>query len=123
MSFIPQEIPTGAVRFNTDSSKMEVYIGSTWMEVAVSRPNLDGGSRGIFALHTQTIDFLTIPTQGNSQDFGDLSSGRNNAVSLSSRTRACFGAGYVPSPATSTNIIDFVTIAQTGNAQEFGDLT
>ena len=52
MSFTPQEIPTGAVRFNTDSSKMEVYIGSTWMEVAVSRPNLDGGSRGIFALHT-----------------------------------------------------------------------
>ena len=42
-------IPTGAVRYNTDSNKMEVYIGSTWMEVAVSSPNLDGGSRGIMA--------------------------------------------------------------------------
>ena len=48
MSFIPQEIPTGAVRYNTDSNKMEVYIGSTWMEVAVSTPNLDGGARGVF---------------------------------------------------------------------------
>ena len=27
---------TGAVRYNTDSNKMECYIGSTWMEVAVS---------------------------------------------------------------------------------------
>ena len=44
MSLTPKEIPTGAVRFNTDSSKMEVYIGDTWMEVAVSSPNLDGGS-------------------------------------------------------------------------------
>ena len=114
MSLTPQEIPTGAVRYNTDSNKMEVYIGSTWMEVSVSTPNLDGGSRGLFTLHTQTIDFLTIPTAGNSQDFGDLSSARNNAVSLSSRTRACFGSGYVPSPAASTNIIDFVTIASTG---------
>ena len=28
---------------------MEVYIGDTWMEVAVSSPNLDGGARGLFA--------------------------------------------------------------------------
>ena len=28
MSFTPQEIPTGAVRFNTDSSKMEVYLAA-----------------------------------------------------------------------------------------------
>ena len=47
MSLNPREIPTGAVRYNTDSNKMEVYIGSTWMEVAVSSPNLDGGARGI----------------------------------------------------------------------------
>ena len=49
MSFTPQEIPTGAVRYNTDSNKMEVYIGDTWMEVAVSSPNLDGGARAIRA--------------------------------------------------------------------------
>ena len=116
-------VPEGAIRYNTDSSKMEVWIGDKWMQVAVSSPTLDGGSRGLFALHTQTIDFLTIPTAGNSQDFGDLSSGRNNAASLASRTRAVFGSGYVPSPAASTNIIDYVTIAQTGNAQDFGDLS
>ena len=47
------KVPTGAVRYNTDSNKMEVYIGSTWMEVAVSTPNLGdtqspAGTRGVF---------------------------------------------------------------------------
>ena len=101
MSNIPQNIPEGAIRYNTDSNKMELWNGQKWMIVSTSSPTLDGGSRGLFTLHTQTIDFLTIPTAGNSQDFGDLSSGRNNAASLASRTRACFGSGYVPSPAAS----------------------
>ena len=46
MSINPVEIPTGAVRYNTDSNKMEVYIGSTWMEVAVSTPNLGNSAAG-----------------------------------------------------------------------------
>ena len=80
MSLTPREIPTGAVRYNTDSNKMEVYIGSTWMEVAVSSPNLDGGARGVFGgsytytsyAKTNIIDFITIPSAGNAIDFGDL---------------------------------------------------
>ena len=76
MSLTPKEIPTGAVRFNTDSSKMEVYIGSTWMEVAVSSPNLDGGVRGLFGggatpSNSDVIDFITISTTGDATDFGD----------------------------------------------------
>ena len=47
MSINPVEIPTGAVRFNTDSSKMEVYIGDTWMEVSVTEASPLGG-RGLF---------------------------------------------------------------------------
>ena len=77
MSINPVEIPTGAVRYNTDSNKMEVYIGSTWMEVAVSSSNLDGGARGIFTggatpSAVNTIDFVTISTAGDATDFGDL---------------------------------------------------
>ena len=91
MSINPREIPTGAVRYNTDSNKMEVYIGSTWMEVAVSTPNLDGGVRGLFIgggypNNQNIIDFVTISIAGNATDFGDL----NNATLLqgacSSRT-------------------------------------
>ncbi len=76
MSLTPKQIPEGAIRYNTDSNKMEVWIGDKWMQVAVSTPNLDGGSRGLFmggATPSQVtpIDFITISTFGNAQDFGD----------------------------------------------------
>ena len=48
MSIIPQEVPTGAIRYNTDSNKMECFNGTKWMEVAVSSPDLNGGDRGLF---------------------------------------------------------------------------
>ena len=47
MSLTPKQIPEGAIRYNTDSNKMEVWIGDKWMIVSVSSPNLDGGARGI----------------------------------------------------------------------------
>ena len=79
MSLTPKTpIPTGAVRYNTDSNKMEVYIGDTWMEVAVSSPNLDGGARGLImggnspgapnSGRLNNIEFVTITSAGNSQD-------------------------------------------------------
>jgi len=128
MSLTPKEIPTGAVRFNTDSSKMEVYIGDTWMEVAVSSPNLDGGARGLFATMspnasttTDAVDFITISTAGNATDFGNLSVARNGAAGLGSRSRALFAGGRT-TPSDS-NIIDFHEFSSTGNFTDFGDLT
>ena len=40
MSF---EIPLGAIRFNSDSQKLEYWIGDTWMQTKTFSPNLDGG--------------------------------------------------------------------------------
>ena len=77
MSLTPKTpIPEGAIRYNTDSNKMEVWIGDKWMIVATSSPNLDGGSRAIWAAgssSTNVIDYVTISTQGNAIDFGDTS--------------------------------------------------
>ena len=129
MSLTPREIPTGAVRYNTDSNKMEVYIGSTWMEVAVSSPNLDGGARGVFhsgrtssGNDVNTIDFITISTAGNAVDFGDSTQANEsqNIGVVSSRTRGLNGGGY--SSSSLQNEIGFLTIATTGNAKDFGDL-
>ena len=123
MSINPVEIPTGAVRYNTDSNKMEVYIGSTWMEVAVSSPNLDGGARGFAAGgaggpsgpgYTATVDFYTISTAGNAQDFGDLSRAKGNGVAgFASRTRGVAAGGF--SPTAHYNTIDFITMSSTGD--------
>ena len=47
MSFPPSEIPLGAIRFNSDSQKLEYWNGSAWMQIQTFTPNLDGGTRGI----------------------------------------------------------------------------
>ena len=48
-------IPTGAIRYNTDSNKMECFDGTKWWQVAVSSPDLNGGGRGVFPGGGSTI--------------------------------------------------------------------
>ena len=123
MSF---EIPLGATRFNSDSRKLEYWNGSAWFQIQTFSPNLDGGARGIIAgggnypAETNRIQFITIPTQGNSTDFGDLTQAREGIGGMSNTTRAAFSqGGNYGSPVY--NIIDFITIPSTGNATDFGD--
>ena len=67
-----------------------------------------------------TIDYITIASLGNGQDFGDLTRLSAGNSSASSASRGICMGGYGPS---SVNTIDYVTIASTGNAADFGDLT
>ena len=134
MSFIPKEIPEGAIRYNTDSNKMELWIGDKWMIVDTSSPDLNGGARGVFGGSytygpgtrqlSNFIDYITIPSAGNAIDFGDLTETRGVGGAGSSRTRGVFCGGDInPSPNKTSNVVDFITIETTGNAQDFGDLT
>ena len=66
---------------------------------------------------TNSIQYITISTLGNSVRFGDLTASKGNGVAVSNSTRGLFMGG---SP--TTNTIEFITIASTGNAQDFGDL-
>ena len=124
MSIIPVTVPTGAIRYNTDSNKMECYNGTKWMQVAVSE-STPIGARGLIggAESTNTITYFTIATTGNGVDFGDLTAAAASSTggTASSATRGLIGLGYV-APAR-TNRIDFCTIATTGDATDFGDLT
>ena len=89
-----------------------------------NRSAVNSSTRGLIAggyispTGTNNIEFLTIATTGDSQDFGDLTAGRGNLGGLSSGTRGVFFGG-TNSP---TNLIDFVTIASAGNATDFGDM-
>ena len=67
------------------------------------------------------IEFVTIASQGNSQDFGDMTVGRSNSCVSGNQTRAVAVCG-AKTPGTS-NVMDYVTIASAGNATYFGDLT
>ena len=75
---------------------------------------------------TNVVDFITIESTGNAQDFGDMSTSRGNMTGggCSSTTRGLFAGGFVyPSPYPSVNLIDYLTIATLGNSIDFGDLT
>ena len=114
----------GALRYNTDSSKVELYDGSQWTEVQSSRPDLNGGARGVFGGGTpafNVIDYATISSTGNAIDFGDLTQSRAEGAALSSQTRGVWTGHSVPG--AGGNTMDFVTISSTGNAVSFGNLT
>ena len=127
MSLPPSEIPLGAMRFNSDSQKLEYWMGSAWMHIKTFSPNLDGGVRGFAAGgttpgYTATIDFYTIPTQGNASDFGDLTLARGNGMAgFASRTRGVAAGGF--DPTANYKRIDFITMSSTGDATNFGSLT
>ena len=65
------------------------------------------------------IEYVTIQSEGNGIDFGDLTQGMGHSSSCSSSTRGLFGGGYQPSI---NNTINYVEIQTLGNALDFGDL-
>ena len=65
------------------------------------------------------IEFLTIATNGNTQDFGDLTAVTSSPEGTSSNTRGIIKHGQ--SGPTHVNTIDFITIASLGDAIDFGD--
>ena len=69
-----------------------------------------------------TLDYVTLATLGNGQDFGDLSVARTSCGGTASATRGLLWAGRHPGIAA-YNVIDFITISSTGNSLDFGDLT
>ena len=137
-------IKPGALRFNTDSMKLEIFRGSAnyegtasmagigplaagqWEEIQATSPEAQtGGTRGVIGggnnpAYLTDIEFVTISSTGNATDYGDLTDSRGSLTALASRTRAVFACGYSPGD---VNTIDFITIASGGTAQDFGDNT
>ena len=112
----------GAIRFNTDSSQMEIYDGNQWVGVVATSPNLHtGGTRGLYAggqSNADTIDFVNVDTTGNAVDFGNMIASKEGPVGAGDRTRGVFFSGS-PGPAD----IQHVTFATTGNATDYGQDT
>ena len=129
MSLPPIEIPLGAMRFNSDSNKLEYWNGGAWFQLKTFSPNLGdssspAGARGVFMGASNPggdsqISYITIPTQGNTVNFGSRTISGIGA-NLSSRTRGLAAQDTAP---TFTDTIDFITLSSTGNATDFGDRT
>jgi len=132
----PQSCPNGSLRFNTDSAKLEYYRGDTigWLEIeAELTAPLGGGTGSNTGLGTRAIafgggspsstniiNFLTISTLGDAQDFGDLLHNETSMGVIADNTRMLSIGGDSSHPGHN-NTIEFITIASIGNAQDFGD--
>ena len=144
----PQDPGEGMIRFNTDSGHLEYYRGTHWENIIVNNNDLGGGlngigttastqgtgTRGLFGggylvtphpspgTCTDEVDYITVETLGNAQDFGNLVDARNLGGQCADRTRAVYAGGRGPTTpgGSDTANITFTTIASTGNYADSG---
>ena len=138
----PSDCEPGSIRFNTDTANLEYFKGETlgWRQFELVNPNLGGGTGSNTGLGTRlllaggrvsapaftdTIEFVTISTLGNAQDFGNLTQSHGNGSSqggCASRTRGIWLSGQLGTSPNYSNVIQFVTFASLGDATDFGDI-
>ena len=118
----------GAIRFNTDTSQMEIYDGNQWIGILGTSPEQrTGETRMLFMGGTHTdgsphlsnkIEFIQVETTGNAVDFGDLLNAKQEGAAVGGPLRAFHFGGD-----TQNTDIEFVTFSSQGNAVDFGDPT
>ena len=105
-----------------------------WADLTTTPKNLTSYSsdtRGIWSGgYAQTaqsslsnvIEYVTIATQANATDFGDLLAGWSNASGVSDAIKGVGYGGWKAGGGPGQNLeMQYVTIATTGNAADFGD--
>ena len=129
----PEDCEPGTLRFNTDIGTLEVFRGKTvgWEQIQRRDGQYLGGGTGsntgtgtrllIMGGNTapanlDVIQYVTVESKGNTQDFGDLTETFpfSDDGSCSSSVRALM------SGANNDNV-DFVTFSSLGNGAAFGD--
>ena len=129
------EIPAGAMRFNSDSQKLEYWNGSAWFQVHTATSNLGDasdrqpGARGIIAggrtvatspSFSDLIEYVNVASLGNAVDFNaDLATVAGRSATVASSTRGIFLGGQSPSP-TFNNDVQYITFASTGTITDWG---
>mgnify|MGYP000548116693 CR=1 FL=1 len=113
-----QPTPVGALRFNTDSSKLEYFDGNQFVNITTDSPEQNtGGTRGLFQIgfdgsgYDDDVEFTNISTTGNAADFGNTSSTTQGmSMGANNNTRVVVGGGRTPSY---VNVIEYFTISTT----------
>jgi len=108
------------------------YAGDGYGSAKMNR-GLSNSIRGLFAGGYQPnspypvvsfIDYVTIASEGNATNFGDMTSVRYNNMTTGSQTRGILAGGQGDQPSfTREKTIDSVEYATTGNAVNFGELS
>jgi len=101
-------------------------VASSGNNVRSGCASASSSTRGIFLgggspTRRNDCDYITLASEGNGVDFGNLTESVGFAAGTSSSTRGLRFGGANPS--ATVNTIDYVQIATTGDAVNFGDLT
>ena len=75
------------------------------------------------SLMTANMQFVTISSEGGSNDFGEMDTLRNGLVPASNDTRGLLASGYANPAAVRDTQILFITIPTTGDSTDFGSLS
>ena len=122
----------GTTRFNENLGALEFYTGVEWKAVN-SYVDMGNRGRGIaggggepgtspYNYASNKIDYINIPSLGNSISFGTLSLDTRHCQAVSNEIRGIFYLGY-HEPGTSGNTLEYITIPSQGNSIDFGDRT
>ena len=108
------------------------FAGEGYGSAKMNR-GLSNSTRGLFAGGYQPnspypvvsfIDYVTIASEGNATNFGDMTSVRYNNMTTGSQTRGILAGGQGDQPTfTREKTIDSVEYATTGTAVHFGELS
>lgn len=107
------------------------YTTGTTDNGTSNRGIFSGGNEVTPVLAVNTIEYITMTSLGDADDFGDLTFPRYVATATSNTTgnRGVIMGGYYRlfgggggDTSYPVNIMDYVNISSTGNANDFGDL-
>lgn len=107
-----------------DFGDLLVTLG--WLSATSNGANdrgIFGGGNYAPSTYSNVINYITISTNSDATDFGDMISPRYALTSTSNgiNDRGVFAGGYTTG-SVAVNIIDYITISTTGNATDFGDM-
>jgi len=117
----PSAPQPGSLFYNKDFRTIEYWDGNYWRQV----DNTTRSGRAVFggaSADSNYIHYFNTATQGNSNNFGSLTSAKSEMNGMSDGTRGLFANGY-SSPGGRLNTIEYITIASEGNGIDFGDST
>ena len=115
----PSAPKPGSLFYNKDFKTIEYWDGKFWRQV----DNSTRSGRALFGYgydgaEMKNVEYITIPTKGNGQDFGEGQNAVNSLGATSNSIRGLFAGGY-----PNTDTIDYYTLASKCNAIDFGNLT
>ena len=102
-------------------------FGELIVDSAYAGAGCGNGTRGVFTIGyapssvVDTMEYVTIASEGNATDFGNMTVLRYMLAGCASSTRGVFSGGQ-NTYGQQKNTIDYITIASTGNTTDFGDI-